>query len=179
MDHNPLVLIIDVQVGFFSNPRGSIFAPEALLEQIKTLLKKARAAKIPILFVQHDGRKGSFLETGTSGWNLHPSIAPNSEKIIRKKTPSAFVGTDLDAELKRMSINTLIIAGIQSDLCVDSTVRHATFLGYKVILVKDAHSTFDSASLKAPQIIAHHNEVLGENFAKLKHVSEINFPLTA
>lgn len=176
MFENPLLLIIDTQLGFFTKPKEKLHAAEETLQKIKSLLNKARTAKIPIIFIQHDGQKGGSLDPSGPGWKIHPAIAPRAgEKIIQKKTPSVFVGTSLDADLKQGSIKTLIIAGLQSDYCVDSTVRHASFLGYKVVLVKDAHSTFDSEILQAPQIIAHHNQILGEDFAELKSEVEINF----
>ncbi|OLS14333.1 MAG: isochorismatase hydrolase [Promethearchaeota archaeon CR_4] len=177
MFQNPLLLIIDTQLGFFTKPKETLYVAEETLKKIKSLLTKARSAKIPVIFIQHDGLKGGSLDPAGPGWVIHPLIMPISgEQIIRKKTPSAFVGTSLDADLKKKSIKTLVIVGLQTEFCVDSTVRHASYLDYKVILAKDAHSTFDSSILKAPQIIAHHNMILGDDFAELKNESEIEFP---
>ena len=61
----------------------------------------------------------------------------------------------------RMNISRLVIGGIQSDFCVDTTCRQAATLGYDVRLVADAHSTLDNEHLKARQIVAHHNRILG------------------
>ena len=59
-----------------------------------------------------------------------------------------------------MGVDELVVCGLQSEFCVDSTVRHASTLGFPVTLVADAHSTWDAASLTAAQIIEHHNRVL-------------------
>ena len=72
-----------------------------------------------------------------------------------------------------MGVKNLIITGMQTEYCVDTTCRRAYSLGYRVTLVKDAHSTWGTDLLTAPQIIAHHNEVLGGWFAKLKEADEI------
>jgi nicotinamidase-related amidase len=170
------LLVIDVQLGFFTDDEKPLYDKEDLMKKIKRLIDKFRAVYAPVIFVQHDGPKGSILEPETTGWAIHSAIQPlKKETIIRKTSSSAFVDTTLDSELKKRRIDTLIVAGLQSEFCVDSTVRHASFLGYKVILVKDAHSTVDSSLLTASQIIAHHNLVLGNGFAELKSEEEINF----
>ena len=73
------------------------------------------------------------------------------------------------------SIKKLIIAGIQTELCVDTTCRQACSLEYDVTLVKDAHSTWDRELLTAPQIIAHHNALLSDWFVTTKDERDILF----
>jgi len=80
--------------------------------------------------------------------------------IIQKTTPDSFFNTSLDEELKSRGIEDLYITGIQTELCVDTTCRRAFSQGYKVTVVSDAHSTFDSAELTAQKIINHHNHTL-------------------
>jgi nicotinamidase-related amidase len=79
---------------------------------------------------------------------------------VRKTTPDSFNLTELHALLQARGITHLVICGLQSDFCVDSTVRRALALGYEVILAADAHSTVDNGVLSAAQIIAHHNTTL-------------------
>jgi hypothetical protein len=95
--------------------------------------------------------------------------------VIQKHHPDAFQDTNLQPELESRGIERLVIAGIQTEYCVDTTCRRAYSLGYDVTLVKDAHSTWDTDCLTAPQIIAHHNNVLGGWFVELKEASEIEF----
>jgi nicotinamidase-related amidase len=97
----------------------------------------------------------------TPGWNIHTAIAPmDGDVIIQKRTPDSFHNTNLQDELKKLGIQRLVLAGIQTDMCVDTTCRRAFSLGYDVVLAKDAHSTWDSKHLTADQIIEHHNNVL-------------------
>lgn len=87
----------------------------------------------------------------------------------------SFHETDLQEHLKAMHVKKLVIVGIQTEFCVDTTCRRAFSLGYETILVADGHSTFDSDLLTASQIIAHHNMVLGSQFAELKQAADVEF----
>ena len=73
----------------------------------------------------------------------------------------------MQAELESRGIGQIVIAGLATEYCVDTASRRGFSLGYSVSLVQDAHSTWDATGLKAKQIVAHHNRVLGELFAKL------------
>jgi nicotinamidase-related amidase len=79
---------------------------------------------------------------------------------VRKTTPDSFHRTDLSQRLQEREITRLLICGLQSDFCVDTTTRRALALGYEVVLVADAHSTVDNGVLSAAQITAHHNTTL-------------------
>ncbi|MBN1217567.1 MAG: cysteine hydrolase, partial [Anaerolineae bacterium] len=149
---------------------------DILLAKIAGLITQAHAAAVPVIYVQHCGPEGAIDQPGTPGWEIHPAIAPGvGEVVVQKRHPDAFQNTDLRPELESMRIKKLIITGMQTEYCVDTTCRRAYSLGYEVTLVKDAHSTWDTNLLTAPQIIAHHNEVLGGWFAKLKDAREIEF----
>jgi nicotinamidase-related amidase len=73
------------------------------------------------------------------------------------------------------SSKRLVIAGIETEVCVDMACRRAYSLGYEVVLASDAHSASDRPPLKAEEIIEHHNGVLGKWFAKLKRSKDIQF----
>jgi nicotinamidase-related amidase len=153
------LLVIDVQVGIVEGFRA--YRGKEVLEQINKLLSKARGAKVPIIYVQHDGGKGDPLEPGTSGWEIHPAIKPlDGDLIIHKRASDSFFETDLQRELEARAITRLIIAGCQTEYCVDTTSRRAITMGYDVTLVSDAHTTIDNQLLSAEQIIAHHNALL-------------------
>ena len=171
------LIIIDMQVGVFES---AIIPPVAgasqLLLQVDTLIAKARHASAPVIYVQHSGGSGHPSEFGTPGWHIHPDILPLPQDIlIQKRTPDSFSKTQLQNALESLQVKKLVIAGIQTEFCVDTTCRRAFSLGYEVILASDAHSTWDNGPLSAAQIIEHHNRVLGEWFATLEMVSEIDF----
>lgn len=166
------LLVIDAQNEMFdeSNP---VYKGKELLGNLQSLIEKARSADVPVIFVQHND---GGLVNGTYDWEIHPSISPKEgEPVIQKWTPDSFHETNLQDELKTKEIQSLVVTGNQTECCVDTTCRRAFSLGYKVTLVKNAHGTWDSDSLSAKQIIDHHNKVLGNNFADLKEIREIQF----
>ena len=167
------LLIIDMQACNFigSDP---VYRGDELLSTVKELITWARDKGLHIIFVKHCGPEGAVDHPGAPGFDIHPVVAPGENDIIvRKKHPDAFQDTNLESELESNNINHLIIAGIQTEYCVDTTCRRAYSLGYHVILVADGHSTWDTENLTAPQIIAHHNEVLGGWFTDVKTVHEL------
>ncbi len=169
-------MIIDVQKGMFAEDdpvaNGSEF-----LETLRDLIVQAREANIPVVYVQHIGSENSPLALDSPGFPIHPAIAPGvGELVIRKHHSDSFCDTILQQELKKRGVEKIIMAGIQTEFCVDTTCRRAYSLGYEVILVQDGHSTWDSQHLRADQIIAHHNETLGNSFASLAKADEIKYP---
>ena len=82
--------------------------------------------------------------------------------------------TNLQQVLEEKGIKRLVLSGMQSEMCVDSTCRDAYARGYKVTIASDAHSTMDNDVLKADQIIKHHNSTL-RSFAKITPTDEIEF----
>jgi nicotinamidase-related amidase len=116
------------------------------------------------------GSEGDPDEPDTPGWCIHPDIAPlDNDIIIQKTTPDSFYKTNLQEKLDSLSITHLYIVGLQTEYCIDTTVRRAFSCDFKVILIEDAHSTWDSLDLKAIQIIEHHNRVLGDWFAEIQN----------
>ncbi|WP_017187752.1 cysteine hydrolase family protein [Alkalibacillus haloalkaliphilus] len=166
------LLIIDVQNGMFQE-ENVVYRGNQLLENLKTLISRARSSNVPIFYVQHNAPAGKPLEYGSHGWKVHPAITPeNGDVIIQKSTPDSFFKTNLDQELKNHKIAYLVVAGIQTEVCVDTTCRRAFSEGYKVTLVSDTHSTWNANGLNAQQIIDHHNGTL-RWFARVTNHDEV------
>lgn len=158
-------VIIDTQVGVIEPAYQSM----AVLEHIKSLLAQARAARIPVIYVQHEEPEGYELAVGTPPWQIHPAIAPqDGEAIVPKRASDSFYDTSLDEELRARGIQHLVVVGGQTEYCVDTTIRRATTMGYDVTLVSDGHSTYDNDVITAAQIIAHTNNTLN-GFHSDKH----------
>ncbi len=169
------LLIIDVQNCMF-NPVEPVYNSTGLLANLQSLIDRARASNTPVIYVQHNGPAGAPHAPGEPGWAIHPAIAPQlGETIVQKTTPDSFYQTTLKEALSSNGIEQLVIAGIQTDYCVDTTCRRAVSEGYQVTLVSDAHSTWGDSGLSAEQIIAHHNGVLGNWFAKLVTTATVKF----
>lgn len=169
------LLIIDVQNCMF-NPAEPVYNSETLLSNLKALIAGARAAQTPVIYIQHCGGPGAPHAPGEPGWAIYPDIAPLAgELVVQKTTPDSFYKTTLKDELTTRGIEELVLAGIQTDYCVDTTCRRATSEGYTVTLIGDAHSTWAASGLSAQQIIDHHNTVLGDWFATVKPTAEMQF----
>ncbi|CAM4384826.1 isochorismatase [Bacillus manliponensis] len=166
------LIVIDVQEAMYTFP---VYNGEVLLENLQYAIEQCRTHNIPVIFVQHNGEEGHPLEKGTDGWEIHPRIAPlQNETIVEKTTPDSFRKTSLGDVLREQEIEHLIICGMQTEYCVDTTVRRAFSEGFKVTLIRDGHSTFDGDHLQAGDIVAHHNRVLA-SFADTENVKEVQF----
>lgn len=154
------LLVIDVQTGI-ADDKGIHAGWPQILANIVGLIKRARAANMPLIFVQHNGEPGDRLEPGSAGWALCPELGvTQSDLVIRKTACDAFFDTGLEATLREREIGRLIVAGCMTEFCVDTTVRRAVSLGFEVTLAADAHGTWNSPTLSAAQIIDHHNGLL-------------------
>jgi len=176
MRENTVLLIVDVQVDMFSDPNTPVYKGDELLANIRKLIERARAASVPVIYVQHTESDDRPMGKGKPGWEIHPDIAPlKDDTVVLKNTPSSFYKTDLQEVLSSKGITQLVITGLQTECCIDTTVRHAFCSGYDVILVRDANSTFDIPPLTAPQIIQHHHRIIGNWFARVESTDEVEF----
>jgi nicotinamidase-related amidase len=153
------LLVIDVQQGLCEGEQEAIES-QAVITRINLVAEKARAAGALVVFVQHEGSCG-YLEFGSDAWQLARGLRLEAGDLrIRKTTPDAFHRTELEALLQRHGVTDLVIGGMHTEFCVDTTTRRALALGYPVLLVEDGHTTRDNAHLSAAQIIRHHNQTL-------------------
>lgn len=139
------LVIIDVQNDYFPGGANELKHPLEAEEKILSLISESRKAGRPIVYVQHINPPDDyfFLE-GSKGAEISERIKPRAgDKVIVKHYPNSFSGTDLDEYLKSLSVDTLIVCGMMTHMCVDTTVRAAMDYGYKVKLVADACATMD------------------------------------
>ena len=153
------LLVIDVQQGLCEGEHNA-FESADVIGRINRVSAKARAAGIPVIFIQHESEDG-YLEFGTRAWQLAQGLhAEPSDLRIRKTTPDSFLRTELQATLQSGGITDLIICGMHTEFCVDTTTRKALALGYPVILIEDGHTTEGNGYLTPRQVIQHHNATL-------------------
>lgn len=150
------VVIIDVQEALVAGA----FQRAALIANLNGLIRRARAAGVPVIFVQHHHATFEPMKPGSAGWALHAGLdRRDDDPVIGKQASDAFYGTALESELRALGVGEVIIAGMQTEYCVDSTCRAALSRDFDVVLAADAHSTGD-ATLPAADVIAHHNALL-------------------
>ncbi|MEJ0027633.1 MAG: cysteine hydrolase family protein [Rhizomicrobium sp.] len=172
------LVVIDVQKGMWEHPDYPPHDGDGVVARIAELIGKARAAGVPVLYVQHHalGEPGHPLMPGKPGFAFHDAVAPApGDDVTVKHNSSAFHGTDFDAKLKAAGIDHLVIAGMQSEYCVDSAIRGAHERGYTVTLVADAHATGDTRVAKAKDIVAIQNDTMAGDFADVIPTAMVTF----
>ena len=153
------LLIIDVQQALCTGEHAA-FESDRVIERINTVAARARSAGVPVVLIQHESPEPP-LQHGSAGWQLAEGLHTQATDLrMRKRATDSFHNTELQALLQARAIDHLVVCGLQSDFCVDTTTRRALALGYPVTLVADGHSTVDNGVLTAAQISAHHNATL-------------------
>ena len=153
------LLIIDVQQTLCSG-EYECHDIHRVIDTINGLSRRARTAGVPVVLIQHE-EKDSPLAHGAEGWQLAEGLEMSGKDLrVRKTTPDSFYQTDLRKLLPSEDFERLVICGLQTDYCINATVRQAHQLGYDVVLAADAHSTVDNGPMSADDIIAEHNKDL-------------------
>lgn len=159
---NTALVVIDVQNGVV----GDAYDRDAVVANVGTVVEKARAAEIPVVWVQHSSDN---LVEGSEQWEIVPELSPNaSEPLVQKRYPDSFEETTLESVLDDLAVGSLVVVGAQTDECVRSTLHGAIARGYDATLVSDAHTTEDLSPWGAPApdlVIAHTNLYWGNHEA--------------
>lgn len=168
---NIILLVVDVQTLLVEEHP---YHEAEVLANIQNLIREARSNQVEIVYVRHDDGVGTELEVGTAGWQIYPSVAPiGSEKIVDKQFNSAFHKTDLHEYLTHKGIDTLMLVGMQTEYCIDATLRSAFDLGYKVWIPMDTNTTYDNAYMNAETLLDYyHNAIWDNRFAKVITVEQ-------
>lgn len=145
MDRQTALLFIDWQEGFVTlaekMPRNN---PQAETNAAR-LLAHWRAHGWPVVHVRHNSKQvDSLLREGQPGFAFREFARPEEgEPVFVKSAHSAFIGTALEAYLRRRGIKRLVISGVRTDHCVSTTARMGHDLGFQVMVAGDACHTFD------------------------------------
>ena len=173
------LVIIDIQNDYFPGGAMELEGAEAAGAKAGAALAAFRAKKLPVFHVRHlSVRPGAtFFIPGTPGAEIHPSVAPAAgEAVIEKNFPNSFRATGLKQRLDDAGIKHLVVAGMMTQMCVDSSVRAAADLGYRVTLLSDACATraqsFGGESVPAGQVQRAFLAALNGLFAKVQPTDE-------
>ena len=151
---NTALLVIDVQNGVLARAHDRA----AVVANVARTVEKARAAGVPVVWVQHESKD---LVKGEEPWRFVPELTPDrDEPLVAKRYGDAFEDTALETVLAERKVGRLVIPGAQTDACVRSTLHGAFTRGYDATLVSDAHTTEDLSKWGAPppaEVIAHTN----------------------
>jgi nicotinamidase-related amidase len=170
------LLVIDVQRMMFANPARVAHEGQAMLAAIRSLQDRVRAAGVPVIAIKHAGPEGTPI---AEGGPLHPimdEVAPQpGEAIFTKRTCSSFLGTGLKSHLEALGISRLVICGMQTDYCVDTSVRAGVEHGFQVVVASGAHATYDGPAVTAQQIVQHHEAIWAAMFGRVIAWEDVSF----
>ena len=159
---NTALLVIDVQNGVV----GGAHNRDEVVTNIASLVQRARAADVPVVWVQHNSGE---LPRGSQQWEYVPELRQDDvEPVVHKQYGDSFEATDLDQVLADRKIGRLVVAGAQTDCCILATLHGAAVRGYDATLVEDAHTTEDLTQWggAAPEkVIDHVNLYWGNNYS--------------
>lgn len=170
------LLIVDMQVGLF-NGNPPPYEGARVLANINTLIARARAAGAPVYAVRHTGPAGSPIAPDSELTKLVSGLDVDAARdtVFVKTRPNCFIGTELRQWLADAGVNELVIVGMKTEYCVDTTCRAVFDLGMRAVLIEDAHTTVDTPEMSARDIIAHHNRTLNGPFVRLTRSEEFGF----
>lgn len=161
------IIVVDVQ-NDYCHPEGAcarrgndVSGVSGMMPHLHELLRAARSFEVPIIFIQtfhenatdsaawtrrSDGRSGEVCRTGSWGAEFYEVAPLPNEVIVNKHRYSAFINTRLDSVLRTLKIETLVMTGVSTNVCVESTARDGYMLDYNIAFVADACAAFSQAA---------------------------------
>lgn len=176
----PVLLVIDIQNFYFAGGRIPLVGSVEASLKAKSLIETFRTRKLPIIHIQHMPEGIERFEPGVTDpqYAIHPNVAPIAgEPVLVKHFANSFRETRLAAVLKESNIKTLVVAGMQTHMCVEAAVRAGADLGFDVVLVEDACATrdlkFRDTTVPAASVHAAVLAALSGSYARVVTVADI------
>ncbi len=166
------LLIVDAQK-LITNEK--LYCYDAFLANVQTLIRTARMHRIEVIYIRHDDGAGAALTKGTVGFEIHEFFSPaDGEMIFDKTVNSPFRNTGLLEYLKEKNETELVIAGLQTDYCMDATVKCGFEHSFKVYVPAYTNSTFDNAFMTAEETYRYYNDFMWNGrYAKCVSMEEM------
>ena len=153
-----VLLVVDTQRAITNN---RLYQFDLFVSHVKELIEKARHNDIEVIFVRHDDGAGNELTKGNDGFEIFGGFQPEaSEIIIDKNANSSFKDTGLLEYLRQKGENTIMIVGLQTDYCIDATIKAGFEHGFRMIVPENTNSTFDNRYMTAEQTYRYYNEFI-------------------
>ena len=174
------LLIVDIQNDYFPGGAMELEGSEQAGERAGALLRAFRQKARPVVHMQHVSTRpgATFFLPNTRGVEIHASAAPAAgETVIQKNFPNSFRDTRLLEHLRQLKVTELVIAGMMTQMCIDTTTRAAADLGFQCFLAHDACATraltFGGTTVPAAQVQAAFLAALNGLFAKVQSAEQL------
>jgi nicotinamidase-related amidase len=174
------LVLIDLQNDYFPGGAMELVGAEDAVAHARTLLHAFRTRALPIFHIRHIAKRpgATFFLPGTAGVNFHSAVEPAAgEAVVTKHFPSGFRETTLLENLRAVRASRLVVVGMMTHMCVDTTVRAAADLGFECLLAQDGCATkalqFSGHQIDAPQVQLAYLAALNGAFAKVQPAQTI------
>lgn len=174
------LLLIDIQNDYFPGGAMELVGSSAAAVQAGKLLQTFRQKSLPVIHIQHISTRpgATFFLPDTAGVQIHKHVTPGSgEAVFQKHFPNSFRETPLLEHLREHQISALVIAGMMTHMCIDTTVRAAADLGFPCVVAHDACAakalSFNNVPVSAQDVQTAFLAALNGLFAKVLSVEEI------
>ena len=163
------LLVRDIQKGITDN---RLYNFESFIDNTKRIIDAARANQIEVIYFQHDDGPGTGFSIGDEDFEIANQVTPmDEEKVFVKDINSCFGNEEFVDYIKNE--DTLMVVGLQTNFCVDATVKSAFERGYKVIIPQGANSTFDNDYMTGEVTYKYYNDMMWpERFATCMSVED-------
>ena len=153
-----ILLVIDIQKGITDE---RLYDYEGFIERTTRLIETARNSQVEVVYVQHDDGPGTGFSLGDEAFEIADQVAPkDGEKIYVKCINSCFGNKDFADYLNDIDETELMIIGLQTNFCIDATVKSAFERGFKVYIPEGTNSTFDNDYMDAETTYRYYNEMM-------------------
>jgi nicotinamidase-related amidase len=165
------LIVIDMQKGLLVD---GLYDLDGIRRRIVKLIAAARKNNVEVIYVQHDAGPDTGFSAGDKDFEIGDSVAPRKgEKVFVKKINSSFGNKSFTRYLKGSGDDTLMIVGLQTNFCIDATVKSAFERGYRVLIPKGTNSTFDNPYMDGKTTCEYYfNEVWHGTFAECVSLSK-------
>ncbi|WP_285584207.1 cysteine hydrolase family protein [Actinoallomurus iriomotensis] len=173
---NRALVVVDVQESFRARAEWAQIADPKIAEPVNRLVRLARASGDLVVWVLHTepGSQGVFDPAQGHVRLLEELERPEpGEPVLHKTSHNAFTTTNLQQLLTEAGVRELMLCGIRTEQCVETTARVGSDLGYRVVFVTDATTTNPLGGLTAQEIIERTETVLRDRFARIATVAEL------
>ena len=151
-----ILLVVDMQKELVCD---DLYAFDKFIKNVTKLIDAARKNKVEVIYYKHDGGSGSGLTVGDLGFEIAECVKPrDDEKVYVKTINSCFGNPEFVKYLNDSGEKELMIVGLQTEYCIDATIKSAFERGFKVYVPKSTNSTFDNNYLSAKKAVKYYNE---------------------
>lgn len=156
-----ILLVVDAQKQITND---KLYMFKEFVINIKTLISAARESSVEVIFVRHDNGAGAAMTKGADGFEIYDEFKPlDTEKIFDKTSNSAFHQTGLLKYLNDIREKEIMVVGLQTDYCIDATIKCGFEHGFYMLIPEHCNTTFDNAYLSAENSYKYYNEFIWKN----------------